>query len=114
MGCGKVIGVCGSDAKVKCLTEELGFDAAINYKTESVADQLKVLCPSGVDIYFDNVGGKITNDIIQQVRFGCLSFLGYVGESLVVLHVSFAKPQAKILLVNILIPSLFPLCWHGD
>ncbi|RUS84465.1 hypothetical protein EGW08_007761 [Elysia chlorotica] len=68
MGCGKVVGTCGSQEKVKCLTEELGFDAAINYKTESLPDRLKVLCPNGIDIYFDNVGGQTTNDIIQQMN----------------------------------------------
>ncbi|GFR80067.1 prostaglandin reductase 2-like [Elysia marginata] len=68
MGCGKVVGTCGSESKAKCVTEELGFDAAINYKTEDVSERLRVLCPDGVDIYFDNVGGQVSNDIIMQMN----------------------------------------------
>ncbi|RYF95165.1 MAG: NADP-dependent oxidoreductase, partial [Chitinophagaceae bacterium] len=59
-GC-KVIGIAGSDEKCKVLTDEFGFDAAINYKTEKeLSKALAVLCPKGVDIYFDNVGGEIS------------------------------------------------------
>lgn len=68
MGCGKVVGICGSEAKVKILTDELDFDVAINYKTEDLPVKLKALCPGGVDIYFDNVGGQISNDIIKQMN----------------------------------------------
>jgi NADPH-dependent curcumin reductase CurA len=55
-GC-RVVGIAGSDDKCTLLTRELGFDAAINYKTESVPDALKAAAPEGIDIYFDNVGG---------------------------------------------------------
>jgi NADPH-dependent curcumin reductase CurA len=53
-----VVGIAGSDEKVKSLKEEFGFDDAINYKT--TADMKKAIakaCPKGVDVYFDNVGG---------------------------------------------------------
>lgn len=56
-GC-RVVGIAGSDDKCRWLTEELGFDAAINYRTENVAQALKEACPSGIDIFFDNVGGE--------------------------------------------------------
>ena len=49
------------------MTSELGFDGAINYKNENIAEQLRELCPAGVDIYFDNVGGDISNTVISQV-----------------------------------------------
>lgn len=66
-GC-RVIGVAGSDAKCKWLTEELGFDVAINYKTEVVADALRKAAPRGVDCYFDNVGGEMSSTIVHQMN----------------------------------------------
>ncbi len=56
-GAKRVIGSAGSDGKVRHLTEELGFDAAFNYKTAPVRDQLAAAAPEGIDVYFDNVGG---------------------------------------------------------
>ena len=58
VGC-RVVGIAGTDAKCVWLTEELGFDAAINYKTESVVRQLHRHCPDGIDLVFENVGGEI-------------------------------------------------------
>lgn len=69
MGCSRVVGICGTPEKCLLLTSELGFDAAINYKEGSVAEQLRELCPSGVDVYFDNVGGDISDTVISQVVF---------------------------------------------
>ena len=60
-GC-RVIGIAGSPDKCQMLTDELGFEAAINYKTENVAESLSRLCPEGMNIYFDNVGGQILDD----------------------------------------------------
>lgn len=57
-GC-KVVGIAGSDEKCRWLTEELGFDVAINYRTMNVASALKESCPKGIDVFFDNVGGEI-------------------------------------------------------
>jgi len=68
-GC-RVIGIAGSDEKIKLLTEEFGFDVAINYKTSS--DMKKAIaeaCPNGVDIYFDNVGGEISDAVISNINF---------------------------------------------
>lgn len=57
-GC-RVVGSAGSDEKCRFLVEECGFDGAIQYKTEDVDRRLKELCPEGIDILYDNVGGDI-------------------------------------------------------
>lgn len=61
------MGIAGTDEKCSILVSEMGFDAAINYKTGNVAQQLRELCPGGVDVYFDNVGGDISDTVISQV-----------------------------------------------
>ncbi|MFB6164243.1 MAG: NADP-dependent oxidoreductase [Haloarculaceae archaeon] len=60
-GC-RVVGVAGADEKVEWLTDDLGFDAAFNYKeTDDYRAAVGETCPDGVDVYFDNVGGPITD-----------------------------------------------------
>jgi hypothetical protein len=66
-GAANVVGIAGTDAKCAWLVDELGFDAAINYKTENVAQRLRELCPDGIDIYFDNVGGEILDTCLAQL-----------------------------------------------
>ena len=64
----RVIGIAGSNEKVRFLTEDLGFDAAFNYReTPDYAAKLKELCPKGVDVYFDNVGGAITDAVMRRI-----------------------------------------------
>jgi NADPH-dependent curcumin reductase CurA len=59
MGC-RVVGIAGSEAKCAYITDELGMDAALNYKTSrDLAADIKAACPHGVNLYFDNVGGPI-------------------------------------------------------
>ena len=67
IGC-RVVGVAGSDDKCRWLTEELGFDAAVNYKTGPVYKSLKAACPDGIDVYFDNVGGDIFEAVLFQMN----------------------------------------------
>jgi NADPH-dependent curcumin reductase CurA len=57
----RVVGIAGTDEKCAWLTEDLGFTAAVNYKREDVPNALAEACPDGVDVYFDNVGGEITD-----------------------------------------------------
>lgn len=66
-GAKKVVGIAGSAAKCSWLTEELGFDAAIDYRAEDVGDRLSELCPDGIDLYFDNVGGKILDSCLGRL-----------------------------------------------
>lgn len=69
-GCVRVVGICGSDEKCKVLVEDLGFDAAINYRQEDVPTKLKESCPHGINVYFDNVGGSISDTVITQMNSG--------------------------------------------
>jgi hypothetical protein len=63
------VGIAGSDDKVRFLTNELGFAAALNYKRYADYDaMLRELCPNGIDVYFDNVGGAITDAAIQRLN----------------------------------------------
>jgi NADPH-dependent curcumin reductase CurA len=65
-GC-RVIGICGSDDKVRWLTEDLGLDAAVNRRTEDVHARLRELCPDRIDVYFDNVGGPILDAVLDRL-----------------------------------------------
>ena len=67
-GCSRVVGVCGSPEKCAALVDELGFTAAIDYRHDDVDARLKECCPDGVDVYFDNVGGAISDAVIAQVH----------------------------------------------
>lgn len=66
-GC-RVVGITGSDEKCHWLTQELGFDAAINYKTADLERELAQLCPDGIDVYFDNVGGSILDAVLTKIN----------------------------------------------
>ena len=66
-GC-KVIGIAGTKEKCDYLINELGFDDVINYKTENIYTALKKKCPTGVDVFFDNVGGKILDAALSKLR----------------------------------------------
>jgi NADPH:quinone reductase len=67
-GC-RVVGIVGSDEKKEYILKQLGFDAAINYKKPDLAAELKKACPSGVDVYFDNVGGDITDTVFPLLNY---------------------------------------------
>jgi len=66
-GC-RVVGIAGGSQKCAVLTGEMGFDAAVDYKNKANFESaLKQACPKGVDVYFDNVGGEITDTVVQGV-----------------------------------------------
>jgi len=69
-GC-RVIGITGSDEKVRLLVNTYGFDEAINYKTTTyMSNAIGTICTDGVDIYFDNVGGEISDAVINNLNSG--------------------------------------------
>ncbi len=79
-GC-RVVGIAGSDEKCKWITEELGCDEAINYKTENIRVGLKRTCPNGIDIYFDNVGGEILDAVLAMINPGArISICGMISQ----------------------------------
>jgi NADPH-dependent curcumin reductase CurA len=65
-----VVGIAGGQAKCDWVVKELGFDACIDYKAgpSAVREGLKAHCPSGVDIYFDNVGGDILDTVLTRIN----------------------------------------------
>ncbi|CAN5898865.1 NADP-dependent oxidoreductase [soil metagenome] len=82
----RVIGSAGSEDKVKHLLEECGFDAAFNYKTGPVLDQLNLAAPDGIDVYFDNVGGESLEAALSTLRvngriIACGGISGYNEET---------------------------------
>ncbi len=80
LGC-KVIGIAGTDEKVAMLKTKFGFDAAINYKTtDDMRLAMKNAAPDGVDVYFDNVGGDISDAVLANInRFGRVPVCGAIS-----------------------------------
>jgi NADPH-dependent curcumin reductase len=66
----RVIGIAGGAEKCAWITDDLGFDAAIDYKSENVRERLRALAPKGVDVYFDNTGGPILDAVLQNLAIG--------------------------------------------
>ena len=66
-GAGRVGGIAGSPDKCAWLVDELGFDDAINYRTDDVGARLRDTCPDGIDVYFDNVGGDILDACLANL-----------------------------------------------
>lgn len=79
-GC-RAVGICGSTDKARWLTEDLGFDAAVNYRDPDFRRQLKAACPEGVDFYFDNVGGSTLEAVLARMnRHGRIACCGVVSQ----------------------------------
>jgi len=84
-GAAVVVGLAGTDEKCAWLVDELGFDAAVNYRNEEVAARLRELCPRGIDLYFDNVGGEILDTCLAQLAMHgrvvlCGAIAGYNAD----------------------------------
>jgi NADPH-dependent curcumin reductase len=77
----KVIGIAGGDVKCSYVTEVLGFDACVDYKSNSFEADLQNACSDGVDIYFENVGGDITKAIAPLLNHGArVPICGYISQ----------------------------------
>jgi len=85
LGC-RAVGIAGGPDKCRYLTEELGFDAAIDYRNENVLTRLRQTCPDGIDVYFDSVGGRMLDFALGRLALhgrivicGALSTYGQTG-----------------------------------
>ena len=77
----RVVGTAGSDEKCRWLEEELGFDKAINYKSDNLALELDQACPNGIDLFFENTGGPIQELAYKRMnRFGRILVCGMIAE----------------------------------
>ncbi len=79
-GC-RSVGIAGGPEKCAYVTRELGFDACVDYKAGNLHRDLKAVCPKGVDVYFDNVGGEILDTLLRQMNpFSRVVVCGLIAE----------------------------------
>lgn len=77
----RAVGIAGGPDKVAYLTDELGFDAAIDHRADDFADQLKAAVPGGIDVYFENVGGKVFDAVLPRMNtYGRIPVCGLVAN----------------------------------
>ena len=77
----RAVGIAGSDEKCDYVVEELGFDAAVNYRAGDLDGALAKACPDGVDVYFDNVGGPVLDAVMAQINRGArIPLCGSIAE----------------------------------
>jgi NADPH-dependent curcumin reductase CurA len=81
MGC-RVVGVAGGAKKCGFVKDELGFDACVDYKAEKDLDAaLRAVCPNGIDVYFDNVGGEVSDAVLRNINFfGRVALCGSISQ----------------------------------
>jgi NADPH-dependent curcumin reductase CurA len=76
-----VIGVAGSDEKCAYIVDDLGFDAAVNYKTQDVSAEFGRLAPNGIDAYFDNVGGPVSDAVFDNIAVNArIAICGQISQ----------------------------------
>lgn len=79
-GC-RVVGIAGTDEKCRWITQELGADAAINYRSQSLPEALAQTCPDGVDRFFDNVGGRTLEAAIEHLKLKArIAMVGFISQ----------------------------------
>ena len=78
-GC-RAVGIAGGAEKCRWLTEELGFDAAVDYKAAGWQERLRAACPNGIDVNFENVGGEIMDEVMSQMNLnGRVALCGLIS-----------------------------------
>src|SRR6516162_1240981 len=78
-GC-RAVGIAGGSEKCRYVTQELGFDACVDYRTGNLAQELKAACPKGIDVNFENVGGEILDTVLLQMNvFGRIALCGLIS-----------------------------------
>ncbi|XP_048526672.1 prostaglandin reductase 1-like isoform X2 [Dendroctonus ponderosae] len=108
-----VIGIAGSDEKGKWLTEELGFDYFINYKTQNVEEELRKAAPQGVDCYYDNVGGEITTTVLNQMNaFGRVALSGSISSYNSIGPFKVTTPNLTIVLQQLKLEGFIVTRWN--
>lgn len=97
-GC-RAIGIAGGAEKCRLLTEELGFDAAVDYRAGDVAARLGELCPKGIDVFFDNVGGEVLDAALVHLALrGRVVLCGAISQ-----YNAAAAPPGPSHYVNLLV-----------
>ena len=77
----RVVGVTGSDDKNRMLERDLGFDASVNHRSQKLREDLVAACPNGIDVYFDNVGGRVLEAVLPLMRtHGRIACCGAVSQ----------------------------------
>jgi len=80
LGC-RVVGVAGGPEKCTWLVNELGLDAAIDYRAGNLVEQIRATCPDGVDVFYDNVGGEILQAAVESInKFGRIVLCGQIAS----------------------------------
>jgi NADPH-dependent curcumin reductase CurA len=112
-GC-RAVGLAGSDEKCRWIVEDLGFDAAINFKTVDVPAALKRACPQGIDVYFDNVGGDILDACLKQMNlFGRIPTCGLISQYNATGEVPGPKNYPMILMQRLKVQGFIVLDYAG-
>jgi NADPH-dependent curcumin reductase CurA len=111
-GC-RAVGIAGSKDKCAYVVDELGFDACINYKTEALVPALTAACPKGVDVYFENVGGAVTDAVVQLLNpFARIPLCGLI--SMYNASAPAPGPSWRFLLTNRVLVKGFIVSDHAD
>ncbi|MEM6801743.1 MAG: NADP-dependent oxidoreductase [Bacteroidota bacterium] len=84
LGCSIVVGIAGGEKKCRMLTEQLGYDAAIDYKAGNMYEKIDEYFPEGIDVFFDNVGGELLDEVLGRInRRARIAICGRISEYLI-------------------------------